>query len=171
MAEGQERGVEVEMTEEVTVVKKGTQLVSLAFTRNARGLLVACKAHPSLEKYMEELAEGCKGVPPKYAEEWLVEGEPSVYKMPATVNLINNTEPQFRMDRWGGKLDSDGFLNLSFLRVVGISTDGFTFTAKGGPWNAETIKALGQQYQGAIASFFANWMRPVCIRVAVTVTE
>lgn len=95
------------------------------------GLVIRAKADPKLEALMASLGTGSTDSLEAYAKTW---GSPNpevpvmVYKMARNPELGSGRRTYSLHDVGGSFEDADGLVNLSFLRIQGISkADGTTF--------------------------------------------
>lgn len=174
---------------EAAVVKRGETCVITTLSRSALGLSLRVKAHAAVELFMRGLAPPDSPpvevsladrywVPQKAAQPLLAYrlGAP----MPAIINPMTGS-PLFNLDRLSrpilDDIDSEGRsrgdvpVNLSFLRLIGISEGpGVVFNVRG-VYSLDALRAMQDKISYAQQQFYINYIRPVNLSVIVSTQE
>ena len=165
-----------------TILAKGGETVTrINIQRGKDGLKISVWAHPSIEAVMRDLAGeyGRTGVL-NYGSHWTSKEQAfNVWDFPKEVFAsFHRNEPPFTLNYPGGTMllqDSAGrhnhMLNLSFLRLEGISTGaGVTFTVKG-VFQEDYINKLRDQIEQASITFYKAVLKPIELTITVTSQE
>jgi hypothetical protein len=142
--------------------------------RNDLGMRMHVKARPELETFMQQLSGGQKCPTNSYSEAWTSQNakELEVYLIDKPLGAGNYTlehvcgDPvvQNRVPRTGATEDK---INLSFLKLVGISSDeGLTFGISG-IFSADVCNRLKLELNGALRQFLTDYVVPVNINLQV----
>lgn len=179
--------------EQIEIIKQGEVSFSASLLRTGKGLRVEVHAHPDVEDFMSTMGGGRVAEVKTMGRYW----EPhhtsaaslSVYSIISGPGLmIAEDGTPFRIDRPGGPLldtsgdgdspphyDTNGRalpqLNLSFLRLVGISRGGVSFYMKGGVYTNEEVRTVGSKIGLAYKRFYSTYMSPMMFNVVVSTQE
>jgi hypothetical protein len=159
-------------------IDRGAHLMDLELRRVPQGLQVKVKAHAILEAFMKQLSgdrseRASTTGAVRDAGGWTYESStaPTVYVLPTGTTMASNTtDPFMRFDRWGGPVEIEGFVNMSWARAKGISTEGFTFVLAG-VFSTQKVRDIGELLKKAVKAFYLEYVRPVCVSVELRVTE
>jgi hypothetical protein len=163
------------------VKKSGEMPIIVGLSRHKAGLKLQVKGLPIVEDFFRDFAQGEVQPVVNHARHWYpVSGKPlMVYALPKSLGqMVADDDTRFTLDKVGNPLliqthadRPDTSLNLSFLRLVGISEgDGVAFTVKGA-MDLEETRRLAQRIMLASRRFFIAYMRPVNINVFVSTQE
>lgn len=173
--------------------------LAIKLYRSDRGLEVNVKAHPEVEQTISGWTGGTIQNVREYGRSWMntltreniygeMETAPlSVYALPNEPEFrqalpLRGVEGvgQYRIDAVGaplrnrdeGSLDSTGLvLNMSFVRLQGISRDdGVTFSV-GQVITPLGLKLLGKQFSAGALQFTLDFLKPVSVNVEVIMSE
>lgn len=174
---------------EAAVIKRGETCLITTFSRTALGLGIRVKAHAAVELFMRGLAE--PDAPPievSVVDRYWV---PTSTKNPLLAYRISQALPSmvqpsgyplFTLDRLGRPLlddrEADGPsnardtpVNLSYLRLIGISEGaGVTFNLKG-VYSLEELRKMEERVAHAQQQFYINYIRPVNLSVIISTQE
>lgn len=174
---------------EAAVVKRGETCVITTLSRTALGLSLRVKAHPAVELFMRGLA--APDSPPvevSLADRyWVPINSKSTllaYRLGAPMPIVvnpNTGQPLFTLDRLARPLlddtDSEGRprgdvpVNLSYLRLIGISEGaGVVFNVRG-VYSLDALRNLQDKIAYAQQQFYINYIRPVNLSVIVSTQE
>lgn len=163
------------------------------FERSGVGLRINIKAHPVVEEFMrrsldtpepsiqavEEFGRSWEAARGESKKELLVYGIPK--ELCGTFQVSGGTA--YRLDRPGQPIfvNGDGLdsrsgsipriLNLSFLRLVGISEEGGVTFHIGGIYSDETIDNLDRALNLATKEVYNQFMKPIKITVEFVVAS
>lgn len=169
-------------------LKGGDHPITAELHRSGVGLRINVRCHPIIEEFMQ----GCQNLQQpqidpveQFARNW----EPAkgdsrkellVYGIPKELTGVFRvgSSVSYRMDRPGSPifLPLDGIsdrlsrtLNLSFLRLVGTSSEsGVSFTIAG-VYSEETMDDLDRQITEATREIYKQFMKPIKITVSLEV--
>lgn len=173
---------------EAAVVKRGETCVITTLSRTALGLQLRVKAHAALELFMRGLS-----VPDQPPIEVALQdrywvpptGKPPLmaYRMSGPLPTLTNPltgMPMFTLERLarpllddgdGGGRDRDLPVNLSYLRLIGISeSQGIAFNIRG-VYSLDALRNLQERISYAQQQFYVNYIRPVNLSVIVQTQE
>lgn len=177
---------------EIPLIKRGELVIQVNLKRNPAGLFVNVKVHPGIEEFARGLGTTELQDVRTIGRYWTPtrptspERGFSVWNM--TTNPGNVTGPNgviFRLDRPGqGLTDNSGIpipnnkqgleypvINLSFLRLQGISEGaGVNFHVKG-VFTFEAVKQLADQIEQATRAFYIIYLKPIDMDVMVMTQE
>lgn len=164
---------------EASVVKGGELCLMVNLSRGREGLLLNVKTSPLVEKFMQDLGNGTKDPLAKFERGfWAPNKSDELYIYNAgrdTLTQIANPDLQrYRLDRIGDRLDlssefGPGIINLSFLRIVGVSeADGVTLNIKGSVMSLDGLRDLKNKIGAAARALYVDFIRPVDLSVYVT---
>lgn len=183
---------------EIPIVKRGETTMQVRLKRNTVGLFVSVKVHPGVEEFARALGSGDIQDVRALGRYWTPVGvRPSsnpaecplgTYNMTNNPGLINaGSGVMFRLDRPGQPLsepsgvptttrsrngDNDiPVINLSFLRLQGVSEGaGVNFHVKG-VYTMDAVKSLAEQIKDACRAFYAMYLKPIDLAVVVSTQE
>jgi hypothetical protein len=153
----------------VSVIKGGIEWLDARIVRRAKGLEISVKAHPMVEEFMADLAQGRRSTDlSSYANNWTAPGQ----------LMVRSISDEFyseycAMDYIGGQLLTEGSskINLAFLRFEGISSpDGVKFFI-GGPIGKDSTRQLAQKLTSVIALFVKEHLGKFAINLKVYSVE
>lgn len=189
MAEESEVIIDPEV--EAAVIKRGETCVITTLSRTALGLQLRVKAHRAVELFMQGLAS--PELPPvevSLADRYWVTlaGKPPLMAYRIATPLPSVTNPitggsLFTLDRLSRPLldndpDSPGSgrerdmpVNLSYLRLIGISdSQGVCFNVRG-VYSLDALRMLQERIAYAQQQFYINYIRPINLSVIVSTQE
>lgn len=166
------------------VVKSGEIVTQVTLHRSMRGLTVSVKAHEAVEEFAKALGDGESQDIKIYGRHWHPVGDsilriynhdPKLARIEAlTVEGWNGGKENLvaRYDRPGNPLfDEHGYLNISFLRLVGVSSGpGVTFGVSG-IYTLENLRVIRDKISAACRKFYVHYMRPVDLSVTISTQE
>jgi hypothetical protein len=170
--------MKVELVE--TTISKGETLVRLDLKRGPKGLTVRTKAHPSLEEMFKAFANGQTVAPNTHGRTWApaVDGAklPSAYDISMIPGANANMRSPlgfFSLLHLGGELftPANALVNLSFLRLIGISEgDGVAFAVRG-VWSLEGVRSMGNMMNAGIKRLYDDFIKPIDVVIVTTTRE
>ena len=173
---------------EEELVKSGEQLIRISLRRSPIGHTLSVWAHPVIEKYFASMSSGVSAVT-EYGRNWVKRKNTpaleaytfdrsspqqlAIMESPSgPVSLSSIGEPllfnEYGEDRPGRGRE---VINLSFIRLVGISeADGrsFDFRFVG---TDEALQALAKKLRDAAKTFYLSYLKPVDVTVSVTIQK
>lgn len=141
-----------------------TETVSLAqinVRRVPRGLRMSIKVHPSVEAAIKALGDGKQIRANTHGRLW--KDAPLAWTL---TDAEAARGQDYGLERLGWSLLDEGYLNLSFLRLVGVS-EGVTFDVEG-VYSQEFITDLVRRVQQGMKSLYLSLIRPVNYTVHLT---
>lgn len=177
---------------EVPIIKRGELCMQVNLKRNTVGLFVNIKVHPGIEEFARNLGTGDTQDVRTLGRYWTPTKQPAsengltVYNMgsnPGTVTGANGI--MFNLDRPGNPLVSNSgvpipnnrnsqeypLINLSFLRLQGISDGaGVNFHVRG-VYTSDAVKLLAAQVKDALQAFYVTYLKPIDMDVLVMTQE
>ncbi len=178
----------------VDVVKGGETCISLGLERSTKGLRVTIKAHPRVEEFFKTLCGNevkdaqltdrhwrlsddnaplyCYTLPPNTDGFPQEEGGEYVINRVGAPLVVNNTPDPggapARIDGNGRYLGYNPKVNISFLRMVGISeSQGITFYV-GGVYSKDAVIKLLEQIGTGLRRFYIDFIRPMNVSVQIS---
>lgn len=163
------------MEMDTSLSKRGELCISSTIQRSRRhqGLLVRVKTVPQVEGLFRDWTVGEEGSEIQsvsaYGRHWRpVDGaDLRVYPLRPNPGVIQGEDVLFRLDAPGMPLVDGKTINLSFLRIVGISEGpGVEFVVKGVA-STDLIETLGKKIQAAQKALYLMYLRPVTLSLSV----
>jgi hypothetical protein len=170
------------------VSKGGVEQFQFHVRRGNNGLILLTKVHPDIEAFMRGLGSGEVWPVSKWSRDWRkISGEGDellAYDLGPKVGLQQyGTGQHYCLDRVGGmpweqrtiavagrSVALDRVVNLSFLRLQGISTQGIAF-AFGGVYKSDEALSFIEDIKAAARSFYLNFLKPVNVIVTLSTQE
>jgi len=163
------------MSEAATVTKGGEQCIYVSLQRTAVGLTVGVKAHPRVEEFMKTIGDLGVSEVGLISRTWtpVVKTETLKAYLSRTELPLSQTETvPYTIDAIGKPLKLDnGKINLSFLRLVGISEGpGVSFVVKG-VYSLENIRDIRERIGKSAKAFYIEYLRPIDISISISTME
>lgn len=181
-------------TVDASVIKGGETPIEILLSRKSKvGLRLSVKAFPQIEDYMRALGTGDRIPVELSGRHWrpVNQSDPPLMaynlterlSLKGAYNLDALGQPLEAEDRYydgpptppgaitldGGR--SNGWVNLSFLRLAGISEGaGVSFQVRG-VYTTDAAIELGERLSKAAYRFFLDYLRPVDVIVKVSTQE
>lgn len=159
---------------EAAVLKRGETVTRVRFQRSPVGLKITCWAHPAVEDLMRSWGTGEIQAVTAHGRNWEPLRDPlkGVYHLGTNPGVCPYDGGHYRLDRVGQPLiDPDGCVNLSFVRLIGVSEgEGVSFSLKG-VHTLEAIRDMGERIKLASRRLYINYMKPVDLTVTVSTQE
>lgn len=157
-----------------TLVKSGENMISVRLRRGPTGIRIHAKANPIFERYFESHA-GTASPVSDFHREWRVDKGASSLKVWDTTlhaGVQRGSGASYRVDVPGYMLVMDSeCVNMSFLRLVGISSpEGITFEVKGA-FTRKYVQNLGQMIMQAGKALYQDFLKPVDVTISVNIQE
>lgn len=169
------------------VVKKGEELLRTDVGRSVRGLVIRAKAHPSIEQWFQEKTSGNDPIPisnykrlwtpmPEYPElivyQPLPRGLSGVHPLHSGGYYTISAPGAAMLVEQEGAIGGAGTaVNLSFLRLRGISENlGIAFSIKG-TYEEKEVRDIAEKVQRAMKRFYIDHMRPVGVTIQLITSE
>lgn len=162
---------------------RGEQCIRTRIRRNHEGLSINIWAHPKVEAFMKAIGTGDIMEVRAMARYWVGQtGEDAkplaCYHMANDGGLTNivgrKLGSAYRLDKPGDRLlfhDEYDCINMSFLRLVGISeAEGVTFSVKG-VYTTEMVQAIAKKIEDASRALYQEFLKPVDMYVLVSTQE
>lgn len=162
---------------EVSSAIRVTLSHSVKYAKQGVGVVMTVAAHPSVEELFKGLTPDEPMDVINYGRNWIpLEGHPlNVYMMPG---VLTGPQGGYRLDRPGFNLnvgdpyeDPSYMMNLSFLRLVGISQGTGVRLGLQGTYNMTSLRDLQQRLSVACRAFYVDHMKPVDLIVGVYTQE
>ena len=159
------------MPEYAEIVKSGERRISITLHRTHLGLTITAKVHAEIEEFLRSLGKGASVDVNAYGRTWtsLEKGKPLLaYDMHTKLP----PSPVYDLAYLGNALILDsGQVNLSFLRLVGISEGaGVSFGVKQ-VYAQQGIDELKEGFIKAGVRFYQDYMKPIHATVVVSTQE
>lgn len=168
-------------SQDFTLIKRGEIVVDINLQRAKGGIAVSAKVHPVVEDFLRSWGDGSAQDVNLHGRSWFPlkpGGAPlMVWKLsqdPGSQPLDRATT--YRIARAGHPLIesievANDTVNLSFLRLCGISEgSGVSFGVKG-VFTEVAIRELGDKLVNAAKVFYVSYMRPIDLRVRISTEE
>ena len=154
---------------EATLVKSGVTVVRASLRRSKSGLIVQTQADPSIEDLFREWGGGNYDYASNEGRGWVSDTPLRVWELRQNPGVMEHSSGSYSVGHAGGSLVlPGGVINLSFLRVVGVSTPpGITFEVRG-VFTLDSIREIAKKITSASKSFYRDFVLPVDISVAIT---
>jgi hypothetical protein len=167
---------------EAVVAKSGETRIQTSLSRSSDGLKVTIWAQPQVEDFLRSLGTGSVIDVQTLGRYWAPAGrELFVYSLSKELGGLDvNGKFSYYLDHPGTAISSipeegysltrggGGALNLSFLRLVGISeSGGVSFTVKG-VYTRSMITQLGSQIEQATQKFYREFLKPYKLVISVS---
>lgn len=167
------------------IVKRGETSLTVSLVRSAGGLTVSVKAHPAVEAFMRGLGSGEHLDVRAAGPYWRTVNRDA---SPLQVYALTEDVPPVRLDGGGAaviarvgqplldltaRLDgrSEFVVNLSFLRLVGISEGaGVTFAVRG-VHTYEALAKMKDMLGEGYKRFYRQYMKPLKMDIVVSTQE
>lgn len=164
-------------TAESTIVKGGENIIALGIRRSSRGVVLTAKVTPAIEDYFRSQSGDSFDVN-EIHREWFVGKDAAPLKVWHIVDdpgVVRSHTGAYVLNKPGFPLVvSEGpskVVNLSFLRLVGISEgEGIKLEIKGA-FTLTYIRDLAAQIGQSTKQFFVDFLKPVDILVTVNTQE
>lgn len=155
---------------EETLVKGGEQMISVSLLRNTAGIKVTVKAHPAVEEHFAAQSGELLSVT-EFGREWTSKSALQVYHVVADPGVVTGPSGRYQIATVGRALVNDEVVNLSFLRLRGISEEnGVTFYLKGA-YSWPYVQKLAQRIVQAGRQFYMDYLKPGDITVTISTQE
>lgn len=162
------------MADEVASFQKsGVTPIEIGLLRTGLGIRLDVKTTPEVEEFMRELGKGRTVDAASIGRHWRSLQKEKVIQ---AYDLTEHIDPQggnypYRIDILGHPLNSEGYMNLSFLRLVGSSEGiGASFFIKG-VYSMGGLRNLKDQLVGSTKAFYIDFIRPVNMIIKVSTQE
>jgi hypothetical protein len=164
---------------DVDVVKSGITCATVQFRRSQGGLSVTVKVTPEIEALMKSWGSGESSPVTDYGRQWVQQkgGAPlRVWSLGRDPGQLHAGSCYYRISKPGEALILDegqsgllgGLVNMSFLRLVGVSEgNGVTFELRG-VHTLESLRALAEKVKVCIRRLYTDFLMPIDISVSLT---
>lgn len=160
------------MNEVEQLNKGGICWFELSIGRGRRGLDFYVKTVPEVENFMKALGAGKKEQVDAYGRDWFSleeNGKLEVYQMdrelpPSPTYTLTSIAEPLR----GAK---SGKINLSFLRLVGISDPGGVKFGVAGPFSRSFAREISQTILAETRTLIRDYMVPINISLRISTQE
>jgi hypothetical protein len=158
------------------VVKNGESCILASLKRSPAGLTITVKAHTNVEEFFANLEEKHTTDPRLASRTWSpVDGDELMVYYSGNAQkfgrLVGDDGNMFTLDTIGGQLiESSNVLNLSFLRLVGISKDaGVSFSVRG-VYSMDYMQNLRTRIGAAARRFYIDYVRPIDLNLNLIIS-
>jgi len=161
----------------VEVTKGGVCFLEYSISGGGSGLDIWAKAEPRVESFIKSLSPSGRVDPiESYAggNRWIPKkgwGPLMIHSM--EMELEANT--YYDLNAPGSTLSGVGArgtsINLSFLRIVGLSLPGGIGFSVAGPMSSKYVKDYAQQFKTAVGMFIREYIVPVHINIRISSQE
>ncbi len=156
-----------------TFQKGGLTPIEIDLQRTAAGLKIVVKTLPEVEQFMRDLGGGMGIDVQSSGRYWrpIVKNQQMyAYALNEPMEPVQGPNP-YRLDLLGYPLSHEGFVNLSFLRLIGSSEGiGASFYVKG-VYSLPGLRALRDLLIPSTRQFYIDYMKPVDLIVKVSTQE
>lgn len=178
----------IQPDEVVNIVKNGENVINVGLIRSTKGLSLTVRTHPHVEDFFRNASVGepqdVRGLG-RYWAPLDPNANLFAYQValePLAIELSTGQMLQARFDRVGRLLsehENEGTkygggpttINMSFLRLVGISEGtGVTFRLKG-VYSDQQVKAYWDAIQSASKRFYMAYLKPINLYLSVVTQE
>ena len=163
------------------VVKRGQIVTEVILHRSMKGVSLQVKTNPAIEEFAKALGDGESMDIKNYGRHWHPIGDtplrvynhdPKLAKMEVITVDDSSGKVAFRYDQPGQPLyDTNGFLNLSFLRLVGVSEGAGVAFGISGIYTLDSLRRIRDHISAAGRKFYIHYMRPVDVSVTISTQE
>ncbi len=152
------------------VMVKGETRLRLSLRRTSKGLKFTVKADPMLEELISGWANATSESVSSWGRLWQGEEALRVYLVPESVNRMESGIGPYSLSHVSQEiLLSNGMLNMSWLRLVGIGS-GVTFTV-GGVYSLKQVQEIAEKIKAVIRSFYMDYLLPVTVHLTMSTEE
>lgn len=171
---------------DVELIKRGETCIMTSFTRSSYvnskvGLTLTVKTHPNVEDMMRGMGTATPIDVSTLGRHWVQKGKDPLLVYDLTVaecmGGLGNAPHLYRLDRPGYPMwDFDqglryNVINMSFLRLVGISEgSGVSFGVRG-VISYDHVKQVAAAVENASRAFYMSYMKPIDVTVVVSTQE
>ena len=160
------------------VIKRGETPIRIDLRRSPKGLTISMKVHPLVEEFMKNSGDGTLSDVRKVGRYWLPIGKDPqpLQAYGVSPNMSGHTFSDglsYRLTNVGQPLldVNNGAVNLSILRLAGISDPaGVTFGVPG-PVTVSQLRALAQNITRCARHFYVEYMQPIEMSCFVNIQE
>lgn len=152
------------------IIKRGERVGELSMSRGVNGLTIIAKVHPSIEELLRSWGSGERQAVAAYGRHWQADEPLTVHSLTQDVpSQMRSGNDVYTLKEPGQPMvNEQGVLNLSFLRLVGISAgSGIKFSIRGvhSKDSADNIRgAVGK----AIRQFYMDYLLPIDLNVVIS---
>lgn len=160
--------------------ESGETKIDILFSRSHAGLTIHVSARPEVEEFVQQLGAGETVDVRTVGRHWTPAGKDAnpllVYALTAETGILHNGMCLYRLDQpgWPIILSGEGVapvVNLSFLRLVGISgPNGVSFNLRG-VYTLETLRATSDRVMQAAGQFYASYLKSAWLSAQVVAQE
>lgn len=162
------------------IIKGGESLIAIGIRRSSRGIVLTTRANPVIEAFFQaqsgdqiEVDEINRGWFPVGAEAeslkiWHIVHDPGVVRSPGGIYAINRPGQALIAP---GATPQEKVINLSFLRLVGISSENGVKLEIRGAFTLKFIRDLAAQAGSTVKQFYIDCLKPIDIQVTVNTQE
>lgn len=158
----------------VQVIKRGERVYEGTVSRSMKGIRIYAKVHPLVEDLMRSWGTGSADGVSAYGRYWSSPDSAihlSVYNMgvPQAIDYKAG-DSTFSLARPGHPLvDDRGVLNLSFLRLVGISS-GVKFESRG-VYSPLELDAIRRRIGLGVRQLYIDYLLPVDLNIVISTED
>lgn len=159
----------------INIVKSGENCVQITLERSGLGLTITVKANARLEEFMRLNSEGNQVDLKLFSRAWIPVNDRPLLAYQGQTKFGSATSEDgtsYNPDALGHPiLMPNGQINLSFLRLVGISEGaGVAFAIKG-VYSLEMARQLRDKLGMAAKRFYIDYIRPVDVSVTISTQD
>jgi hypothetical protein len=163
---------------EPLVTRSGDEWLRLSMRQEKRGMLIEVKAHPTVEEFMRSAGAGRKDDLDAHGRTFWQAVDPEVDEKLLIYKMDRNPPqdedgalPSYYLNLPGQNLVyDDGRINLSFLRIAGIS-EGVRFISTRDVYPLQYRRELKVRIGQAFRRFCSDYIKPVTITLVMTSSE
>ncbi len=161
------------------IVKGGETRLQINISRNAGGLVVNVKAHKQIEEFMKQITGGTTSDLAVISRNWRSNLKDKPFSAYTNGSANHKVPPgtledgsTYSIDLLGQPLiTQNGQINISFLRLQGISEDaGASFTIAG-VYSTDAVRNIRDKVGQAARRFYIDYLRPMDFSVAISTQE
>lgn len=156
----------------IEIIKRGERVGDLTVSRGSKGLTISVKVHPSIEELLRSWGTGAIDSVTAYGRHWTSsDGEDmKAYALATeTPRTFRSGSDNYVLTHVGQPIMIDeGYLNLSFLRLVGISEGtGIKFSVRG-VYSTQELRLIREKISLAIRQFYMDYLLPMDLNVVIS---
>jgi hypothetical protein len=150
--------------------KSGEQKLQITIRRGSKGIRVTIRAAKEIEEHFREQVNDAERVN-DFARAWVGSGL-SVWSLSAPVGSQAIGGQLYTIERPGQSLlAGDDVVNISFLRLVGISEpQGVTFEVRGA-FSVTFVQNLVRKLTTAAKAYYTEFLRPINVTISMVTQE
>ena len=161
---------------EIVVVKRGERVLEAKLGRSTKGLRIQAKAHGSIEDLFKSWGSGSREAVSDYGRHWSSPDGVILQAWSIRPDVADQTfrspSGTYQLNALGrAVVSAEGELNMSFLRLVGISEGAGLRIDVTGVFSYQELIALQQKIHDAARQFYVDYLLPVDLTIVMSTEE